>query len=338
MNNKRDYNIDMVKAIAVILVVVGHIVQYICAKDTYAENLIFRYIYSFHMPLFMFISGYFSFRKGKAIDLNWLKQRFIRLMIPFLVWILPFYVYNKVYLYESFGKFFFGIVKSPDAGGLWFFEVLFLNCMCLFIAEKAKKCLNVLFRDLDDIWYSILSKGIVFAGVWIITLVGFMYLGFPLCRWHIIFYFAGCIMAEIKSMNIWDKIIGARNLWKWISIFVFPIAGFFWSQVETPAWILFFGAVGNFGYRLFVPFLGISFVWNLVPYIKDSIKNKFIPLSRYSSEIYILQFFFVRQYFHIVVIDAVLAFLLSVFLSLVIVKLVESPKIPRKLSLVLFGK
>lgn len=338
MEKKRDYNIDMVKAIAVILVVLGHIIQYICVRDGYWENHVFRYIYSFHMPLFMFISGYLSFRPDKELDFEWLKQRAIRLMIPFLVWIVPLYMYNKVYTVQSIGSFLGGIMKSPDAGGLWFFEVLFLNSICLFLAEKIKVCLKARVKKMADICCSLFSKGIVYIAVCIITLAGFDYFGVNLCSWHLIFYFAGNILAMVKCMSIWEKTVVLRILWKWMSLLGFPAVGFFWRQSELPALVSFFGIIGRMGWQLLVPFLGIGFIWNLVPYISDGIKKKFAVLSRCSGEIYILQFFFIRQYCDVVVIDALIAFLASIFLSLAIAKLVESPKVPSKLSLVLFGK
>lgn len=59
----RNENIDAVKGVAALLVVVGHIIQCIICKEDPFENMVFRIIYSFHMPLFMFISGYLSYRE-----------------------------------------------------------------------------------------------------------------------------------------------------------------------------------------------------------------------------------------------------------------------------------
>lgn len=45
MDNSRDLRIDYAKTVAIILVVVGHSVQYVFARDSFDDNLIFRYIY-----------------------------------------------------------------------------------------------------------------------------------------------------------------------------------------------------------------------------------------------------------------------------------------------------
>lgn len=49
----RILQIDVLKGFAILLVVLGHAIY-----ETYSENnIVFRMIYSFHMPLFMFLSG-----------------------------------------------------------------------------------------------------------------------------------------------------------------------------------------------------------------------------------------------------------------------------------------
>ena len=123
MDNSRDLRIDCAKTVAIILVVVGHSVQYVFARDSFDDNLLFRYIYSFHMPLFMFISGYLSFNKN--INYIWLKNRFISLVIPFLSWIiLGYYIsgsYKQITLFQKIKD----ILLTPDNGGMWFLWVLF---------------------------------------------------------------------------------------------------------------------------------------------------------------------------------------------------------------------
>lgn len=70
---RRNQQLDIVKGFAIVLVVLGHAIQY-----TYRDfdNLfVFRLIYSFHMPLFMFVSGMLvQFNRNKVIDLYWLKK------------------------------------------------------------------------------------------------------------------------------------------------------------------------------------------------------------------------------------------------------------------------
>ena len=53
--HKRDDLLDIAKDIGIMLVVLGHTLQGFYTD--FDNNLAFRLIYSFHMPLFFFISG-----------------------------------------------------------------------------------------------------------------------------------------------------------------------------------------------------------------------------------------------------------------------------------------
>lgn len=59
--NRIDY-LDTLKGIAIILVLMGHIIQYIFwnSSANFFSDDIFKYIYGFHMPLFMLICGFLT--------------------------------------------------------------------------------------------------------------------------------------------------------------------------------------------------------------------------------------------------------------------------------------
>lgn len=68
---KRNVDIDIGKGIAIILVVVGHIIQHGSHNNfDYLEHDLFKVIYSFHMPLFIFLSGFVSAIGVKKQKLN----------------------------------------------------------------------------------------------------------------------------------------------------------------------------------------------------------------------------------------------------------------------------
>ncbi|MBR2441547.1 MAG: acyltransferase family protein [Clostridia bacterium] len=77
MEQERNTYIDVLRAVSILLVLVGHCIQYGCGMEymawgTFLYNPVFIFIYSFHMPLFMFISGYlfaFSVKKKKWHEL-----------------------------------------------------------------------------------------------------------------------------------------------------------------------------------------------------------------------------------------------------------------------------
>ena len=71
-DSKRAF-INILRGLAIFLMLWGHIVQYACAKQfDFFENPVFKFIYSFHMPFFMIISGYlffFSEQKREMVEL-----------------------------------------------------------------------------------------------------------------------------------------------------------------------------------------------------------------------------------------------------------------------------
>lgn len=82
---KRNEKIDFLKGVAIFLVVYGHIIQYcIKNKGDFFLNLVFKIIYSFHMPLFMIISGYLFYntlQNNKQIK-QLIYKKFKQLIVP----------------------------------------------------------------------------------------------------------------------------------------------------------------------------------------------------------------------------------------------------------------
>ena len=89
---QRSVYIDSLKAFAIITVIVGHCIQYgsglkYLNERLFFSNPIFKFIYSFHMPLFMLLSGYlFADSVNKNDYILSLKAKFRQLIIPLFSW------------------------------------------------------------------------------------------------------------------------------------------------------------------------------------------------------------------------------------------------------------
>lgn len=81
MNGPRDELMDNLKGVLIILVVFSHfLVLYVDAGvASLPVQVLYYFIYSFHMPLFVFVSGYFSKNLDQARN-----TAFARLFIPYL--------------------------------------------------------------------------------------------------------------------------------------------------------------------------------------------------------------------------------------------------------------
>ena len=108
--------VDALKGFAILMVVLGHILQRFYSDDTLAV----RFIYSFHVPLFMFLSGYVSY---KIFAWNSLEKRFWQLIVPFFSAIVLDYLiisYRSSCVqtkdFGSYGRCFLLIYCLSDAG------------------------------------------------------------------------------------------------------------------------------------------------------------------------------------------------------------------------------
>lgn len=94
MNARISY-IDQLKGIAILLVVLGHVIGY----NNCENSFLWRFIYSFHMPLFMFISGYVAQITFRIENFGWnevssfMIKKFRTLLLPMITWgiVIPFF-------------------------------------------------------------------------------------------------------------------------------------------------------------------------------------------------------------------------------------------------------
>lgn len=93
---KREKLPDILRGFAIIMVVLGHCIQegsgeIFKAQTLFFSDKIYQFIYSFHMPLFMMVSGYLSYTSitravSKKEILSLLKRRSSALLIPVFMW------------------------------------------------------------------------------------------------------------------------------------------------------------------------------------------------------------------------------------------------------------
>jgi len=97
----RSEGIDQLRGFAILLVIVGHSIQYSNGRsyfrtEAFFENPLYRLIYGFHMPLFMAISGYlFSGAIASRGLWSLFQARLRSLIVPILAWGLAIYILEK---------------------------------------------------------------------------------------------------------------------------------------------------------------------------------------------------------------------------------------------------
>lgn len=137
---------DMMKGLAIYMVVMGHVVAF-CVRGI-DHTLLFKIIACVHMPLFFFISGWFSCRTDKStgrLKAPSLSKRFLQLMVPLAVvptlwmWFFPHSGLQSPFhaslssLWTDFQKY-----------GYWFTLCLFeISVLFLIIAPLLRRYRNI---------------------------------------------------------------------------------------------------------------------------------------------------------------------------------------------------
>ena len=171
MKAERDYFFDNLKAVLIFLVVLGHFLLPIHGKSVLV--IIKRLIYVFHMPLFVFVSGYFSKKIYKDGQYNFKKILFlIKAYIIFVVAIQAVYAVCGVQSFSEINFF-------SQSGAPWY---LFAMIVWYLTIPWIRKCRPVtvivwtvvlaltagFFRNIGD--FLCLSRILVFGP--------FFYLGY----------------------------------------------------------------------------------------------------------------------------------------------------------------
>lgn len=162
MEAERNKATDAVKGAACILVIIGHCIQFGFGLEYYSSgeywnNILFKIIYTFHMPLFAMVSGYFSFYSvSKYTTGKLVAEKLKQLLVPILAWsCVPFGI-SVVKTWVSgkkTGNIFLGYFSIARTQ-LWFLWAL-LFCFAILIL------VNKIFQD----------KLYIYLAIWVVLLL-----------------------------------------------------------------------------------------------------------------------------------------------------------------------
>lgn len=148
MNLKsRDYTIDNIKGILILLVILGHSIQYASGmeylrNDLFYDNPLFLLIYSFHMPLFALISGYFFAKSNKRKLAEVVKRKFTGIFVPlafFCFLILLNRVRNEISMVRHPFLIVHEYLESLVSWPLWFLATVFFDSLIIACLSRFTK-------------------------------------------------------------------------------------------------------------------------------------------------------------------------------------------------------
>ena len=287
----RNEFIDIVKGLAIFLMLWGHCIQYCCpVKGGFYSDLVFKVIYSFHMPLLMAISGYLFYVSAQK--------------------------YSKGKLFENKTT---ALIKSIIGGNI--FQWIFTTALFAIIQNHR----ITIFIDgkwlemMPSLWFlwSVLSATIVmclvekYAKQW---------------YHHLLFIFGGIIFVMFFpnwQMNLYmypyfvigyyysryKNTINKANWMKYGSIVLFPVMLCFFKKEH---YIYTSGILGGYYstgeylvidiYRWAIGLVGSIFAITVVELLckvkrqEEFLKKAIAPLGKKSLQIYVLSVVFLSSY------------------------------------------
>ncbi|MCA1510308.1 acyltransferase family protein [Bradyrhizobium sp. NBAIM01] len=187
---------DFTKGVLINLVIVGHLIQYILyPNEGFWDSACFKWIYMFHMPLFMAISGYLSCRALLRKSFTQaIRDRAMQLLVPMLFWCsllesLKFAVFPRSAGAQDHVLQFL----NDFAGTFWFVWAAFI---CFILAKTV---------SIFDQWLS----WALFVSVILVVLAPLTFSIFPLIKYMYPFFCLGFSFAQ--STEQWASIMRSHR-------------------------------------------------------------------------------------------------------------------------------
>lgn len=321
--------IDQLKGVAILLVVIGHILWHsMRLGDVHIDGcLLLSFIYSFHMPLFMFMSGIVI---RSVPDFGKLFSKICQFFIPLLI-VGLIYSYCMGYDIRTFAF-------SSTKLGYWYLLVLGVYYVLYFFLYQNEKIVSDR-RWMKNIYYLLLP-----ILIWIVMKFLFSFAPEKLYRLLSLRFIEE--LWPYFCLGIWCgkyKLLERIEKWYWFTAFSLLLyIAVFWLFIANN--LSFHGA----GLMLFVsPFttiLLIAILWkNNSGQLNTHVSNQLSFLGRHTLDIYIFHMFYVGNmklsFLHDYFVDSSNTLLLIILtLSLAIVVAYASVFIGKVIRSTAFGK
>lgn len=292
---RRQEMMDSAKGLAIFLVVFGHALQYTMepAGGDYFGNPLFQAIYSFHMPLFMLISGYlaaFSVQK-RSLRAN-LRSKTTGILIPYTVWTVILVIISAAGNVIGVGGIRPGeipsvlwsaLLRSPD---LWFLYTLYLMYLLLFLSVALAR------------WVGPAAYVLMLILLWTVPEPIHLQYGIYYLQFFYVFFLGGYAMNRPAAAEILGRM--SRKTTAVLLILVIALEVVLIAEWNATDFIyvhkMTLGSgsptleMARMAYRMTAGFTGSLLMLYLCKgLVKTKLGQLFILLGRYSLDIYLLQ-------------------------------------------------
>lgn len=147
MGKARLHHFDILKGIAIFMVIMGHVIT-MCIRDI-DSAVLFKLVERIHMPIFFFISGYFTYKVIE--DGVWARPK---MMVRVKKLLFPFFVMSTLWIYyfphsglqSPFVSTWEGLYTSIGKNGYWFtlclFEIIAIYAAIVSLLSMCKTLSN----------------------------------------------------------------------------------------------------------------------------------------------------------------------------------------------------
>lgn len=202
MQKERNNYIDILRGIAMLMVVLGHTIT--GCTTGYENSFLYNVIWSLQMPLFVLISGYIT-RYSKKIEtcqelFKFIKRRTVAYLLPWVVWT----VLVRGIIFQQHGFLNIKNLLWHMDNGYWFLFTIWTISMIYGVTQflsskivketaalKSRKC------------FTCAEAGIYLLGMLMLlgvgVLLGFGFLCVKLTLYYMPFYFAGSLFGKYQN-------------------------------------------------------------------------------------------------------------------------------------------
>lgn len=274
---------DSLKGWLMLLVILGHAIQGTLGYEC-NSNHVFNFIYSFHMPAFIAVSGWLLFRGDlssytKKEYLKSCKRRSLQLLVPYFVWIIITFIRKGDYTLQASTDF----LLYPDHS-FWFLWVLFWIFAIFRFAQLVAFNLKI-----NEIWI-ILCTCLLLLGLMVTMEIRI--LGFQFLSYYFLFYTVGYFLHKFKAFKLkvkWNRItlVIFFFLWIWLA--------WGWTMHGLPSWIPAIpylpSSLLQYAYRGFTALVAILIINSIAPKILNNtqpLNNTLCHLGIVSLGLYVV--------------------------------------------------
>lgn len=276
--------LDALRGTAIIFVVMGHVVAWNMSDISILtlplnsnDGLLWNIIYSFHMPLFFFISSYLFYQTGIEYDFRgfkiFFKKKIQRLLIPYIT--TGFIIY---YIKGHYGYWFL----------LTLFEFSIVSYIGLLISQKIKFAIPFI-KDagIFFILYVLFVAMNAIPFLFFLNLERFLFL-YP-------FFVLGIFIRKYSCLDVLirNEFSYVVSLLLYIGLFCIHIT-IDYSNDFLQYYNFLRGGL-RFVILIFMPFFMIVFLYNLFQRLPENVNNLLSYIGKKTLDIYIFHIIFVIQ-------------------------------------------